>query len=144
MQALIIRDGQVLVVIKRYPDGVAYILPGGRQEHGESLEAAVLRECREELGVEVAVGPLLFVREYIGKNHQYATRDSELHLVNILFHCRVPDDYLPRSGVLPDPEQIGVTWLPIERLHDVRFFPAALKEALLAPERTPVYLGDIN
>lgn len=54
----IVRDGAVLAQQRAYPADAAGLweLPGGRVEPGESDEDAVRRECREELGVEVAVG----------------------------------------------------------------------------------------
>ena len=144
VKAVIIKDNQLLTVVKRYPEGTAYILPGGSQAHGELLEAAIRRECQEEIGVSVVVERLLFVREYIGANHQHATTDRHLHIVDILFACRVPDDYVPRVGPLPDFDQTGVTWLPIDTLQYYRFYPAALQEWLLKPECAGVYVGDIN
>ena len=116
VQALIVRDGNVLVVAKEYSEGTAYILPGGGQEHGETLVSAVRRECEEEIGVEVEVDKLLFVREYIGKNHQYAAEDSDEHIVNIIFACSVPEDYKATTGSSPDADQVAVTWLAIEEL----------------------------
>jgi len=54
----IMRNGQVLAQQRAYPsaDAGRWEFPGGRVEPGESEESAVVRECREELGVEVRVG----------------------------------------------------------------------------------------
>ena len=57
--ALIVQDGQV-ALIERHRAGSHYFLfPGGKTEEGETPEEAVMREVREELGLEVAVGPLV-------------------------------------------------------------------------------------
>ncbi|MGW0231869.1 (deoxy)nucleoside triphosphate pyrophosphohydrolase [Actinopolymorpha singaporensis] len=55
--AAIVRDGLLLAQQRAYPEAVAgrWELPGGRVEPGESEAAAVVRECQEELGVDVAV-----------------------------------------------------------------------------------------
>lgn len=57
----IVRDGAVLAQQRAYPPELAGLweLPGGRVEPGESDVAAVVRECREELGVPVVVGAVL-------------------------------------------------------------------------------------
>ncbi len=51
----LVRDGRVLVAQRTRPAALAgrWELPGGRVEPGEDEPAAVVRECREELGVEV-------------------------------------------------------------------------------------------
>jgi 8-oxo-dGTP diphosphatase len=53
----LVRDGRLLVAQRTRPPELAGLweLPGGRVEAGESEVAAVVRECREELGVEVRV-----------------------------------------------------------------------------------------
>lgn len=52
--AVTIRDNQVLMVRKRAPKGQLspWMFPGGKVEHGESEEDAVVREFREETGLE--------------------------------------------------------------------------------------------
>jgi 8-oxo-dGTP diphosphatase len=56
--AAILRDGAVLAQQRAYPPEAKGLweLPGGRVEPGESDVDAVVRECREELGVTVVVG----------------------------------------------------------------------------------------
>lgn len=55
----IVRNRTLLAQQRSYPAEAAGLweLPGGRAEPGESDVDAVVRECQEELGVEVAVGP---------------------------------------------------------------------------------------
>lgn len=45
--------GRVLILRSRYAD--QWSLPGGGLDRRENLDTAVLRECREELGAEIAV-----------------------------------------------------------------------------------------
>jgi ADP-ribose pyrophosphatase YjhB (NUDIX family) len=62
---LLERDGRVLVVANQYPNqpGLLWNLPGGRQEWNETAPITVVRELREETGLEVRVGPLAYVAE---------------------------------------------------------------------------------
>src|SRR5687767_6608945 len=92
-KAVIIRDGKLLVTKNVDDQGEWYLLPGGGQERGEALSETVRRECREEVGADVAdvadvaVGALRFVREYIGRNHEFATQDGETHALELMFTC---------------------------------------------------------
>jgi 8-oxo-dGTP diphosphatase len=56
--AAILRAGQLLAAQRSRPAALAgyWELPGGKVERGEDERAALARECREELGVAVAVG----------------------------------------------------------------------------------------
>ena len=55
--AAVLRDGRVLAARRTAPAELAgrWELPGGKVEPGETPEAAIVRELREELGVEVRV-----------------------------------------------------------------------------------------
>lgn len=64
--AVIVRDGMALIVRRANdPDRGEWSIPGGRLELGESLADAVVREVREETGLDVAVGPMLEVFERV-------------------------------------------------------------------------------
>ncbi len=77
--AAIVRRGQLLGARRSAPATLAggWELPGGKVEPGESELAALVRECREELGVEItpgarvpgewALGPNLMLRVYLAE-----------------------------------------------------------------------------
>lgn len=58
---LVFRQGKLLIA-RRYAEaelGGLWEFPGGKRETGESFEACLARELREELGIEVAVEELV-------------------------------------------------------------------------------------
>ena len=143
-KAVIVRDDKLLVIACRDSAGEFYMLPGGGQDKFERLANALRRECREEIGADVEVGELLFVRDYIGRNHEFAASEQDTHAVEIMFACRVPDDYVPVTGDVPDPSQHSVKWIALDDLAHVRLYPAALRPVLAAKPLVAKYLGDVN
>ena len=73
------RDGKVMICQRRPQahNGLKWEFPGGKLEPGESPEAALARELREELGIEARVGR---VRDAV--YHRYGDRD-----VLVLFYA---------------------------------------------------------
>jgi 8-oxo-dGTP diphosphatase len=64
--ALAVKDGKILLVKRKYPPGAGkWSLPGGHVELGERLEEAVLRELKEETGMDGVVKGFLAPVEYI-------------------------------------------------------------------------------
>ncbi len=145
-KAVIIRDGKLLT-IKNTTDGQNwYILPGGGQDHNESLIDALRRECMEEASIQIEVGDILFVRDYISKNHEFAETENDAHQVEFMFNCTIAEDAEPEMGDYADQWQTGVQWLPLKTLSDFALYPSVLREAISEgiPERASVYLGDVN
>lgn len=146
-RALIIQNNRLLTIVMRRPrDEVFHILPGGGQLHGETLHETLLRECREEIGTEVEIGEIAYVREYIGRNHSFYRQHKEFHQLEVVFHCRLPQGVKVEGGPGSDKHQIGVEWIPLERLPEINFFPNFLKECVVdgKMEVKPLYRGDIN
>ncbi|MBW2029583.1 MAG: 8-oxo-dGTP diphosphatase MutT [Deltaproteobacteria bacterium] len=77
---IIWRNGRVLIT--RRPKGThlagLWEFPGGKQEEGETLSACLEREIKEELGMRVKAGRLLF-----SVGHEYDTKAITLHV----FQC---------------------------------------------------------
>ena len=143
-KAIIVQDGRLLVLRNRDAVGDWYSLPGGGQEHGETLTAALNRECLEEIGSGVTVGRLRFVRDYIAKHHEFASDEGDAHQVELMFGCELMSE--PHPGALPDTMQTGIEWLELNALSNHRLYPKVLRQ-LLAADMTldePVYLGDVN
>lgn len=85
--AAIIRDDDERVLLHRVGDDPFWALPGGRVEIGETAEAAVRREMREELGSEVRVERLEAVVENL-----FSYRGRPQHGVELHFALRLPED----------------------------------------------------
>lgn len=146
-KAIIMEENKLLTIKKEDKDGYYYLLPGGGQEHGETLHEAVKRECVEEVNADVDVGSLLFIREYIGNNHEHADFDADVHQIEYMFLCSVTGSRDLGNGIVPDEGQISVEWLPLEALMQYRLYPQTMREKLIDYTKGvefPVYLGDIN
>ena len=83
--AVILRDGQVVIVKRRYePLAGRWSLPGGTLELGETLEAGVIREMQEETGLDVDVGPVIEVFDRIMLDEERRVR---YHFVLVDYLC---------------------------------------------------------
>ena len=76
-------EGGRLLITQRPPGGHLaglWEFPGGKLESGESWEEALVRELREELGIDVVVG-----REFCRIQHAYPLREVRLRF----YVCRI-------------------------------------------------------
>ena len=96
--AVIVSDGKVLLVKRgREPLAGQWSLPGGAVEVGETLEECLVRELREETGLEVEVGPVIEVFDRI--THDTDGR-VEYHFVLVDYLCwAIGGELRPASDV---------------------------------------------
>ena len=82
--ALIWKDGRFMICQRpaHKARGLLWEFVGGKTEPGETMETALVRECREELDITVAVGEL-----FTQVIHEYP--DIMIRLT--LFHCTIAD-----------------------------------------------------
>ncbi len=111
--ALVDVDGRVLITQRPASShlGGLWEFPGGKVEAGETPEAAVIRELREELGIETrhaCLAPLTFA------SHTY----DDFHLLMPLFVCR------RWQGQVVGREGQAVKWVRPVRLGDYPMPPA--------------------
>jgi 8-oxo-dGTP diphosphatase len=84
--------GKVVLIRRRFePLAGQWSIPGGTLELGETLEAGVAREIREETGLDVAVGPVIEVFDRIMLDDEKRVR---YHFVLVDYLCR------PTGGTL--------------------------------------------
>jgi 8-oxo-dGTP diphosphatase len=113
--ALIDTDGRVLLAQRPADREMAGLweFPGGKVHAGESPEAALVRELREELGIETAhscLAPFAFA------SHAY----PRFQLLMPLYLCRV------WRGLITAREHQALVWVPPPRLADYPMPPADL------------------
>lgn len=76
----LVRDGRLLLISHKKDGNVYWLLPGGGVDHGESLEEALEREFREELGIAIRVGQPVLMCDSIDPS-------GKRHIINIIFSC---------------------------------------------------------
>jgi 8-oxo-dGTP diphosphatase len=109
--ALLVRKDAVLVQQREPggPRGLLWEFPGGKVEPGETDADALVRECREELAIEIEVGPV-----FAETRHAY----PDLEVTLVLHECRL---------ISGDPKKLSahdLRWVAVSELSKLPFLPA--------------------
>jgi 8-oxo-dGTP diphosphatase len=111
--ALVDADGRVLLAQR--PEGKSmaglWEFPGGKVDQGETPEAALIRELREELGIDVAASCLA---PFTFASHTY----EGFHLLMPLYVCRV------WQGIVTGRENQRLAWVRPAKLAEYPMPPA--------------------
>jgi 8-oxo-dGTP diphosphatase len=113
--AVVIESSRVLLTQRAEGQHLAGLweFPGGKLEHGESPEQALVRECREECGIEIEVAEILDVTF-----HRYPEKDvlllfyrcslvsGEVRHLQVADHAWVAPKELDRYELPPADEQV--------------------------------------
>ena len=89
--------------------GLLWEFVGGKLEPGESRQQALIRECQEELGIEIAVGDV-----FMEVVHEY----PDLLVRLTLFHAVIVD------GTPQMLEHNDLRWITVEEIPQFDFCPA--------------------
>ena len=128
--ALVDADGRVLIAQRpkgKHLEGL-WEFPGGKLRQGETPEAALIRELKEELGIDVAescLAPLSFA------SHAY----EEFHLLMPLYVCRI------WQGAVSAREGQQLKWVRPSKLGDWPMPPA--DAPLVAALRDSIFQGEL-
>ena len=110
--AALIWDGNRFLACQRPAHkarGLLWEFVGGKVEAGETKEAALVRECQEELGITVAIGDI-----FMEVDHVYP--DLTVHLT--LFHATIAE------GVPQKLEHNDIRWITVKEIDTLSFCPA--------------------
>ncbi|MFI8229828.1 NUDIX hydrolase [Streptomyces sp. NPDC085900] len=133
----LVRDDAGRVLMVRRSDNGRWALPGGGHDVGESISDTVVREVREETGIEVEVVGLTGI--YTDPGHVMRYDDGEVRQqFSICFRAR------PTGGELrTSPETPRVRWVPPAELSELDIHPTMRLriEHALDPARTAPHIG---
>lgn len=112
--ALIWKNGKFMICQRpaHKARGLLWEFVGGKVEPGETKEQALVRECREELAVTVAVQD-----EFMSLVHEYP--DITIHLT--VFNASIAE------GVPQLLEHNDIRWIPPKEIKNYDFCPADSK-----------------
>ena len=122
--AALIWEGNQFMICQRPAHkarGLLWEFAGGKVEPGETKEAALIRECREELGITVSVGEI-----FMEVTHTYP--DLTVHLT--LFHASIAE------GVPQKLEHSDLRYITVDEIPQYEFCPAD-QVILVALRRSP-------
>ncbi|MEU8247273.1 NUDIX hydrolase [Nonomuraea sp. NPDC048916] len=121
---VVIEDGRILLLDQDTDSGRSWSLPGGKIEPGEPIGDALVREMREETGIDVEVGRLLYVCDHLP--------GDGIHVIHMTFEAARTGGTVGVIAEGADTTPIrGVHFVPIADLSAIGFSPrfAELAEA---------------
>ncbi len=125
--AVIINEADEVCLTLRHQDshqGGLWEFPGGKIEQNETVEQALVREIKEELGLEIKTS-----RPLISIKHDYVDKKVCLHVNRVITY----------SGQASGLEGQQLKWLPVEQLSSYKF-PAANLPIITAVQLPDRYL----
>ncbi|PXY20762.1 NUDIX domain-containing protein [Prauserella muralis] len=133
--AIVRNDAGELLMIERTDNGL-WAVPGGAQDIGERLTDTVVREVREETGIDVEVTGLSGL--YTDPRHVIAYDDGEVRQeFSVCFHAR-PIGGQARTST----ESRQVHWVPPDTIDSLNIHPSMrLRIQHGLQNRTEPYLG---
>lgn len=110
VDAIVIKDNKDVLLIQRSLESRAYAgwwaLPGGKVEAGELLKDAIIREVKEETGLDIEYVDMFDIYDALG-------RDPRGRKISIVYFCTPLDkDQIPIAG----DDAIDVGWYSIEHV----------------------------
>jgi|SRR3989338_1445443 len=110
--AIIVNDKGEILLGKRsahvvYP--LFWSLPGGIIEHGESIEDAIKREVKEELGVDVVK-----LKRGKGIYENFPNKERGFHTIDIPYYCKIKGTPTAKD------ETLEVRWFKGKEIKDMK------------------------
>lgn len=131
---ILIEDNKILLVKQKVSDKRNWSLPGGKLEQGETIEQGILREIKEETGLDVEVLRLLYLCDVS------ASGNTLLHITFLL--KKVAGDIELPSNEFESNPIYDVEFVPVAELSKYGFSEKFTELAENGFPNSGIYAGD--
>ena len=118
---VLIKDNKILLT----KGGDDYSLPGGHSQIGETSQETIVREFKEETGLDV--GPLNVISTY---ENFWKWGDKDCHQLCIYYKLKMVDE-TQKLVPNPDTSDIKYVWLELEELKNINLYPIGITAQIL-------------
>ncbi|MDD3302367.1 MAG: NUDIX domain-containing protein [Candidatus Gracilibacteria bacterium] len=136
-RGIIIKDDKIFLL--RDKEFGNFLLPGGTQEEGETIEDTFYREMKEETGIDVIIESFLGFKEYVSKKGYVA--------IQFLFKVKNVDDFseIIREKCSHCEEWCEIGFYSIDYLKENKFsYPKDLEELFIKAKNNENIVGLIQ
>ena len=138
ISALIVQGGKALLQCPVGTQDYAFI--GGHVSFGETAKDTLIREIREEIHCDAAIGDLMAVGEvYIDWGRCPDGSPRHCHQIGLYFHATVDETQLPKADRFWGYDEAGgekysieYIWVPLEQLPALTVYPPEVRDHLLS------------
>lgn len=102
-----------------------YSLPGGHSQIGETSQETIIREFKEETGLDVE--PLIVISTY---ENFWKWDDKNCHQLCINYRLKMINE---NQELIPNPDTKGTeyVWLELEKLKSINLYPVGISDQIL-------------
>lgn len=127
-----VQNGRLL--LQKPTNDTGYAFPGGHVEFGETHAETLVREFREEIGADIAVGELKWVAEIF---FPWGGGGKPCHQICLYYMVEILNSEIPRDGMFMAAEHIEgrhfdleFHWVPLEDVKGLEVYPTNALELL--------------
>ena len=124
------QNGKVL--LQKPTNDTAFAFPGGHVAFGETNAQTLLREFREEIGVDISVGDLKWVAEIF-----FPWGNKTCHQICLYYMVEITSDNIPLEGMFLGKEKLEgrnfdleFHWGPVSELESIEVYPTNVVELM--------------
>jgi len=114
-RALIVKNKQI--VLAKHKKLNVYFMPGGHGEFGETVETALTREIKEEMGIDVKLGKLWAIMENFF---------NDVHEISFIYTAEIPD-----KPIASCEQDLEIFWTQLSDLKKLNHLPIQLVKPLI-------------